>query len=86
MAVGILAAAGYDPQALPRYIERIQPEGRNTTAPYPAKDQRLAALAAAIQKLPRAQYSEHPGLAAIQQEVSALLPPPAAKNPPRLAR
>jgi predicted Zn-dependent protease len=91
VAAGILSSAGYDPQALARYIERAQPDDpalRNPTAPYPDKDQRLAALQAAIQQLPPAAYSAHPGLDAIQQEVTRLTARPArpAKTPPRLAR
>src|ERR1035437_5130373 len=70
LAVGILAAAGYDPQALARYIERVQPADppvRNAMTPYPDKDQRLAALQAAIEQLPPATYSAHPALDAIHR-------------------
>jgi predicted Zn-dependent protease len=87
VAASILSSAGYDPQALARYIERAQPTDpalRNAMAPYPDKDQRLAALQAAIQQLPPATYSAHPGLDAIQQEVTRLTARP-AKVPPRLA-
>ena len=88
LAVRFLSSAGYDPQALARYIERVQPADpplRNPMTPYPAKDQRLAALQTAIQQLPPATYSAHPGLDAIQQEVTKLTARP-AKTPPRLAR
>jgi predicted Zn-dependent protease len=88
LAVRILSAAGYDPQALERYIERVQPADtplRNAMAPYPDKDKRLAALQAAIQQLPPASYSAHPGLDAIHQEVTRLTARP-ARTPPRLAR
>jgi predicted Zn-dependent protease len=88
LAVRILSSAGYDPQALARYIERVQPADpalRNPMAPYPDKDKRLEALQAAIQQLPAAAYSAHPGLDAIQQEVTRLTARP-AKTPPRLAR
>jgi beta-barrel assembly-enhancing protease len=88
VAARILSAAGYDPQALARYIERVQPADtapRNAMAPYPDKDQRLAALQAAIQQLPSTTYSAHPGSDAIQQEVTRLTVRP-AKTPPRLAR
>jgi predicted Zn-dependent protease len=88
LAVPMLSAAGYDPQALARYIERVQPADpplRNAMAPYPDKDQRLAALQAAIQQLAPATYSAHSGLDAIQQEVTHLTARP-AKTPPRLAR
>src|ERR1035437_3338901 len=88
VAASILSSAGYDPQALARYIERLHPAApplRNPMTPYPAKDQRLAALQTAIQQLPPATYSAHPGLDAIQQEVARLTARP-AKTPPRLAR
>src|ERR1035437_1967841 len=88
VAARILSAAGYDPQALARYIERVQsadPSLRNPMAPYPDKDQRLAALQAAIRQLPPAAYTAHPGLDAIQREVTRLTARP-AKTPPRLAR
>jgi predicted Zn-dependent protease len=88
VAAPILSAAGYDPQALARYIERVQPADpalRNAMAPYPDKDQRLAALQAAIQQLPATTYSAHPGFDAIHQEVTRLTVRP-AKTPPRLAR
>ena len=57
-------------------------------APYPDKDTRLAALRAAIEQLPPATYSAHPGLDAIQKEVTKLTAHTAlpAKTPPRLAR
>jgi beta-barrel assembly-enhancing protease len=88
LAARILSSAGYDPQALAHYIERVQPADpplRNALAPYPDKDQRLAALQAAIQQLPPATYSAHPGLDAIHQDVTQLTARP-AKTPPRLAR
>jgi predicted Zn-dependent protease len=88
VAAGILFSAGYDPQALARYIERAQPTDpalRNAMAPYPDKATRIAALQAAIQQLPPATHSAHPGLDAIQQEVTRLTARP-AKVPPRLAR
>lgn len=88
IAVRILASAGYPPQALARYIERVQPPDpplRTAMAPHPDKDQRLAALQSAIQQLPPTTYSAHPGLDAIQQEVAKLTARP-AKAPPRLAR
>jgi beta-barrel assembly-enhancing protease len=88
LAVRILSSAGYDPQALVRYIERLQPADpplRNSMAPYPDKDTRIAALQTAIQQLPPASYPPHFGLYAIQQEVAKLTARP-AKTPPRLAR
>jgi predicted Zn-dependent protease len=93
LAVRILSSAGYDPQGLARYIEREQPPDpplRNTTAPYPEKDQRLAALQSAISQLPPAAYAAHPVLDAIHQDVTQLGIRPTkdrpAKTPPRLSR
>ena len=93
LAVRILSSAGYDPHALARYIERVQPADpplRNATAPYPDKDQRLAALQSAIRQLPPATYAAHPALDAIHQDVTQLSVRPTqdrpAKTPPRLSR
>jgi predicted Zn-dependent protease len=88
LAVRILSSAGYDPQALARYIARIQPAGppqSNAPAPYPEKDQRLAAIQSAIQQLPPAAYPVHLALDAIHQDVTRLTVRP-AKIPPRLSR
>ena len=88
LAVRILSSAGYDPQALARYIERVQPADpplRNATAPYPDKDQRLAALQSAIRQLPPATYAAHPALDAIHQDVTQLTSAP-RKTAPRRPR
>jgi len=87
LAVRMLSGAGYDPQALARYIEHVQPDGAQTNerAPYPAKDERLAALQTAIRQLPPTAYSTHPGLDAIHQDVTRLIARP-TKAPPRLSR
>jgi predicted Zn-dependent protease len=87
LAVRILSRAGYDPQALARYIERVQPDGAQTNerAPYPARDERLAALQTAIRQLPPATYATHPDLDAIHQDVTQLIARP-TKAPPRLSR
>ncbi len=88
LAVSMLSAAGYDPRALARYIERVQPADpplRSATAPYPDKDERLAALQTAIGQLPPATYSAHSGLDVIHQDVTKLTARP-TKTPPRLAR
>jgi hypothetical protein len=57
----------------------------NALAPYPGKSERLAALHAAIQQLPPATYSPHPGLDAIHQDVTRLTTRP-PQSPPRLSR
>jgi predicted Zn-dependent protease len=81
LAVRILSRAGYDPQALARYIERVQPDGA-------AKDERLAALQTTIRQLPPATYATHSGLDAIHQDVTGLIARPTrpTKAPPRLSR
>jgi predicted Zn-dependent protease len=74
-AVRMLSAAGYDPQALARYIERVQPADApsgNGMAPYPDKDQRLAALRPAIRQLPSVTSPAHPGFDEIRREVMRL--------------
>jgi predicted Zn-dependent protease len=88
LAVRILSSASHDPQALARYIARIQPADpplRNAMTPYPEKDQRLAAIQSAIQQMPPAAYPAHTALDAIHQDVTQLIVLP-AKTPPRLAR
>jgi len=92
-AVRILSSAGYDPQGLVRYIERVQPADlpqRNAMALYPDKDQRLAAVQSAIRQLPPATYTAHPALDAIHRDVTQLTVHSAkdrpAKVPPRLSR
>jgi beta-barrel assembly-enhancing protease len=77
-AVQAMTAAGYDPDALRRYIERNQIDpASNPFSTLPARDKRLAALqeAAAAQTPAAAPASD--GLAPIQEEVRRLtaLPP-----------
>jgi predicted Zn-dependent protease len=83
-AVEAMATAGYDPAALESYIARVQPA--STPRAYPERDERLAAIRAAIEKLPTtATYSPQDRLAAIQDEVRRMTVTP-PKAPPRLAR
>lgn len=82
-AVGMLAGAGYDPNALIRYITRVQPP--NTPAQelhsaLPAVDKRLAAMEEAIQKLAARSYASHEEFQTIQEEVRRLQPPPPAPS------
>ena len=49
LAVRIMRDAGYDPEALPRYVDRVQGE---QSAALPERSARVDALKAAIQKLP----------------------------------
>src|SRR5262245_15518267 len=75
-----MAAAGYDPAALERYVERapLVEEGQRT--------QRLQAIREVIFDLPPRTYDPHQSLAPIQDEIRRIAPPPTAPNAPKLAR
>src|SRR5689334_3349606 len=60
-AIRAMAAAGYDPEGLARYLGRVQPDNTGTFSPLPAKDVRLAELARAIQALPAKTYDADAG-------------------------
>ena len=64
LAVQTLARAGFDPNALVRYVERVQlqPTGPTSKAYSPIldRDERIAALLATIQKLPKVDYAITP--------------------------
>jgi hypothetical protein len=66
---------GFDPAALLRYIERVQPPDR-PRSPFPARVDPVAALQKAIQDLPSASYSESDEFYAIQEQMRPLPPPP----------
>lgn len=69
--VQVLSAAGYDPQALVRYLERVAPNSP-----------RIAELEAAIQQLPPKNYTAVEGdLGVAQDELHRLFPP---RRPPSL--
>jgi predicted Zn-dependent protease len=88
LAVQTMSAAGYDPQALVNYMERVLPADVAPPSPMsalPRHDARLEALRKAVEGLPAATYPAHEGFAAIQEAVSRLDVKP-AKVPPRLAR
>jgi predicted Zn-dependent protease len=59
-AVPALSAAGYDPAGLASYLERVQPAAatHQGAATLPDRDQRVAAIVAAIAKLPPHQYTD----------------------------
>ncbi len=75
VSVRIMSAAGYDPAALARYIEREQrDEGRGRIwSAFPTRTQRLTAIQTAIATLPPIVYERHPDFDAIQAEVRGLL-------------
>jgi predicted Zn-dependent protease len=82
VAVPTMAAAGYDPAALLRYISRVQPETTGQVkvlfSPMPTRDERIAAIQKAIGKL-----GEFPR---IQDAVRSSMPKPPEDRPPTLRR
>jgi predicted Zn-dependent protease len=67
-----MAAAGWDPRAFARYIEREQPEVAGTARVFsalPPRDERLAALRTLIGDLPPRDYSTSAEFVAVQSEV-----------------
>jgi predicted Zn-dependent protease len=78
-AVPMMADAGWDPEALARYIEREQvPDPRRpgtesrVFSPLPPREERVAAIRKAIGNLPPRGYSPSPGFAVVQTEVRRL--------------
>jgi len=94
LAVTKMAAAGYDPEALARYIDREQASydehSQKAFSPLPRRAERLAAIHAVIGKLPPQAYPPHAGLDRIQEEVRRLavsVPPGApSKQAPTLGK
>jgi predicted Zn-dependent protease len=93
LAVQTLARAGFDPNALMRYVERVQVQPTvptsNRYSPIPDRDEHMAALSATIQKLPKVDYAVAPTdeFAAAQREARRLMEEPVrSKVPPSLMR
>jgi predicted Zn-dependent protease len=91
-AVRTMAQAGFDPDALVRYTERVQPASSSTTsaafAIIPPRDERVAAMTSTIESLPATNY---PGrvdseFAAAREQVRRALPMNTAAPPPSLRR
>jgi predicted Zn-dependent protease len=88
LAVQIMARAGFDPEALVRYVERVQdrPSGTmsRTYSPMPDRDERVAALLATMETLPKAAYAAAPlgGFVRARQEVRRLVEHPVRSNAP----
>jgi predicted Zn-dependent protease len=81
LAVPTMAAAGYDPAAFLRYISRVQPESTGQAkvfSPMPTRDERIAAIQAAIGKLDDFKR--------IQDAVRGAMPKPPEQRPPTLKR
>jgi predicted Zn-dependent protease len=83
LAVKMTASAGYDPEALVRYIARVQPgDTVRASSPMPTRESRLAAMEKAIQQLPTKIYSSADEFSRIQDEVRQVDP----RHPPSLIR
>ena len=78
LAIRMMAGAGCDPDALVRYIGRVQapPDatGSKVFSPLPERDQRVAAMQQAIRDLPARAYSSGEEFPPIQDEVRRLAP------------
>jgi len=79
LAVQVMAQAGFDPNALVRYIKRVQSSESATPAvfsPLPTRDQRVAGMLSAIAKLPVSRYGDSTDRAfeAARDEVRRFLP------------
>jgi predicted Zn-dependent protease len=76
LAASKMSAAGYDPGALARYVDREQVSydeySQKIFSSLPRRTQRLAAIYAAIGELPAQVYPSHKGLEKIQDEVRRL--------------
>jgi predicted Zn-dependent protease len=56
MTVGMLAGAGYDPEAFAAYIARQQKDEEGTWSPLLSRDERVARIRTAIQQLPQSDF------------------------------
>jgi predicted Zn-dependent protease len=73
LAVQAIARAGFDPEALLRYIERVQVQPAKVFSSLPGRDQRVTAIRLVIEGLPASEYQVTSGdFAAIQKEVIRL--------------
>ena len=72
-AARAMSAAGYDPEALARYIDREQAaydeHSQAMFSPMPTRAKRLEAIRATIAEIPARSYPPHEGLSKIQEEV-----------------
>jgi len=78
-AVQTMARAGFDPKALVHYVERVQDRPSRTMSktysPMPDRDERVTALLATMEKLPKVAYAVAPSgeFVRAQQEVRRLV-------------
>jgi predicted Zn-dependent protease len=88
LAIKTMAAAGYDPEALVRHIDRTQTEDAMVSRAFsglPPRGARVSGLKETIQGLGPRTYSSRNEITAIQTEVRRLLPSGEAP-PPSLKR
>ena len=74
LAIQIAARVGFDPEALMRYIQRVQPAAPGTPSKaysaLPDRNERAGSMVSVLKDLPRASYAiQSTRFAAIQQEV-----------------
>jgi predicted Zn-dependent protease len=81
-AIRSMSRVGFDPSALLRYIERVQPPDR-PRSPFPARADRIAALQKAIRDLPPALYAQSDEFYVIQEYVRPLPAPPSTPIRPQ---
>ena len=92
LAIQTIARAGFNPRALMQYLRRVQvqPAGAISKAysSLPDRDQRLAAMLSAIEKLPTVDYAAvaPAEFAAARQELRSLTKPRRPQHPPTLMR
>jgi predicted Zn-dependent protease len=85
IAAEAMARAGYDPAALARYIERLQPDTAAVNSPLPERAARLEGLRRAIAALPARQYGAGTGEFERIRTEEQTAPPP-KPEPPTLRR
>lgn len=72
LASRTMAAAGWDPAALARYIERLQAPDATQNKAWPAlppRSERIEAIQRVIAELPQRSYRPHNGLDIVQKEL-----------------
>jgi hypothetical protein len=95
-AVLVMSRGGFDPTALLRYLERVQPPdakaGANshfydqTVSTFPARADRIAGLQKALRGLPAASGPESEEFRAIQEQVRASIPEVPKPSGPTLSK
>jgi predicted Zn-dependent protease len=79
LAIPFMAGAGFDPNALVRYIERVQPppDIEVSLSHLPARDQRITVIMSEISKLPVSKYASPAkgGFEAVREEIRRFVAP-----------